>query len=553
MNKIKRYKYCIRMFVIFVVLSNFIVLVSCESVNDRRLIKRAEMTVQDDPTKALSLLDSVKYYPHLTKKYKNLARFVRMFAYYKLDKDIDDFFGAPKLAKYYVSVNDANKASWVYFFSGKIEQKKQNYKDATIYLSEAIEYGEIVNDSSLLLNVYCTKGELYSQQYDKQAAIHAYKKALTYNNLSGEGYWISYNIGNCYLYTKEYRKAMQAYGMAEKEAITWESSGEISQLLYNIGQSYHQISDHDNALKYFRKSLNHTLDKEELQYSCYIAMANEYLTANRDSVLYYLNKIKVSELTNFEIKQNYYLLKSRLEESKGNYRNALDLYKEGVAFADSLWMKNTDERIDNIMLHYEKRKLIGKNIRMAHKQTKLYIGLGILILLVAVIILFFKNLIRKKQLEYIEACSMVEALRHLNDEQERHQDKFRTLLMDKLEVSKKLALLSGQPLEKNKSFLEMYRKVIGEKDIELDWPELYFAMNFLYHDFQVKIADKFPELSEKEIQLCCLMRAGFKSDEIAFVIQLTIYSVQKRKTNIRKKLGLDDREDILEYLIKNIE
>lgn len=125
--------------------------------------------------------------------------------------------------------------------------------------------------------------------------------------------------------------------------------------------------------------------------------------------------------------------------------------------------------------------------------------------------------------------------------------------MDKLEVSKKLALLSGQPLEKNKSFLEMYRKVIGEKDIELDWAELYFAMNFLYHDFQVKITDKFPELSEKEIQLCCLLRAGFKSDEIAFVIQLTIYSVQKRKTNIRKKLGLDDREDILEYLIKNID
>ena len=98
----------------------------------------------------------------------------------------------------------------------------------------------------------------------------------------------------------------------------------------------------------------------------------------------------------------------------------------------------------------------------------------------------------------------------------------------------------------------MYRKVIGEKDIELDWSELYFTMNFLYNDFQVKLADKFTELNEKEIQLCCLLRAGFKSDEIAFVIRLTIYSVHKRKTSIRKKLKLDEREDILEFLLKNM-
>lgn len=161
-------------------------------------------------------------------------------------------------------------------------------------------------------------------------------------------------------------------------------------------------------------------------------------------------------------------------------------------------------------------------------------------------------MIRKKQIEYIQACSTVEALQNLCDEQDRCQDKFRTMLMEKLEVSKKLALLSGQPLDKNKSFLEMYRKVIGEKDIELDWSELYFTMNFLYNDFQVKLADKFTELNEKEIQLCCLLRAGFKSDEIAFVIRLTIYSVHKRKTSIRKKLKLDEREDILEFLLKNM-
>lgn len=542
-------RFCVK---IVVVISIFILGVSCIHINDRKLIKEAEVTVKSNPVHALRLIDSVKYFPHLSKKYKNLVRYVRIFAYYKLDRELDNFGNTPNLAKYYEISKDINKASWLYFFSGKIAQKKQNLKEATIYLSEAIEFGEIVKDSNLLLNVYCTKGELYLQQYDKQAAINAYQKALTYKSLKGEGCWITYFLGNCYLYTKDYKKAMIAYCKAEKEAIIWENSKEVAQLLFNIGQSYQQVSDQINALKYFRKSLSHTVKEDELRNRCYLAMAKEYLITNRDSVLYFLNQIDTNDLGNLDIMKDYFMMRSHLEEMNGKYQDALMLYKRGFVYADSVWIRNTDERIDNIMLHYEKRKLIGKNLRLAHKQNKLYIGICILILVVALIILFFKNLIRKKQIDYIQACSTVEALRHLCEEQEKCQDKFRALLMEKLEVSKKLALLSGQPLDKNKSFLEMYSKVIGEKDIELDWTELYFTMNFLYNNFQLKLADKFPELNEKEIQLCCLLRAGFKSDEIAFVIRLTIYSVHKRKTSIRKKLGLDEREDIYGYLLKNI-
>ena len=508
--------------------------------------------MENNPEYALCLLDSVKYFPHLNRKYKNLARYVRMFAYYKLDKEFDNFGNAFKLAKYYEVNKDINKASWLYFFSGKIAQKKQNFKDATIYLSEAIEFGQMVEDSNLLLNVYCTKGELYLQQYDKQAAINAYQQALSYKSLNCDGCWVSYYLGNCYLYTKDYKKAMLAYCKAEKEAIILGNSKEAAQLLFNIGQSYHQVSDRDNALKYFRKSLSHTVKTDELRYRCYLAMAKEYMMTNQDSVLYFLNKFNVADLENLEIMHCYYMTKSQLEELRGKHEIALALYKQGFVYADSLWMRNSDERIDNIMLHYEKRKLIGKNLRLIHKQNKLYISISVLVLIVALVILFFKNLIRKKQLDYIQACSTVETLKHLYDEQKVCQDKFRTLLIEKLEISKKLALLSGQPLDKNKSFLEMYSKVVGERAIELDWTELYFTINFLYNNFHLKVTQQFAVLNEKEIQLCCLLRAGFKSDEIAFVIRLTIYSVHKRKTCIRKKLGLDEREDILEYLLKNI-
>ena len=87
-------------------------------------------------------------------------------------------------------------------------------------------------------------------------------------------------------------------------------------------------------------------------------------------------------------------------------------------------------------------------------------------------------------------------------------------------------------------FLKMYNEILGDiGQTDLNWDELYFTINYLYNNFQQKLKDKFPSLNEKEIQLCCLIRGGFKTDEIAFVIRQSVYSIHKRKTAIRKKIG----------------
>ena len=55
-------------------------------------------------------------------------------------------------------------------------------------------------------------------------------------------------------------------------------------------------------------------------------------------------------------------------------------------------------------------------------------------------------------------------------------------------------------------------------------------------------------LSEKEIQLCCLLCAGFSTKEISVVTQQSVRTIYQRKTDIRHKLGMDEKEDIVAFI-----
>lgn len=74
----------------------------------------------------------------------------------------------------------------------------------------------------------------------------------------------------------------------------------------------------------------------------------------------------------------------------------------------------------------------------------------------------------------------------------------------------------------------------------------------LYDDFANKLQDRYGKiLLEKEIQLCCLLKANIDTSEIACIMGQSIYTVRTRKTNIRKKLNAPDAADIVIFLEKN--
>lgn len=121
----------------------------------------------------------------------------------------------------------------------------------------------------------------------------------------------------------------------------------------------------------------------------------------------------------------------------------------------------------------------------------------------------------------------------------------------RLETITKLALLNARESEKNKSFLEKYNELFyGEqRPCHLDWEALYPLIDLLYSGFVKKIRYCYASLlSEKEIQLCCLLRIGMETKEIACVMGQSVHTIRKWKTGIRKKSGMPDGADIPTFL-----
>lgn len=525
---------------------------ACTHFKETELVREVEELVKSDPQKALSILDSVKFFPYLSPKYKHRAKFISIYAKYKLKRDISFVQGLDKLARAFESEGDWYRASWTNFLNAKIKQQKSDFEETGIYLSKAREVAQNRNDSNLLINIYCTMAELYLTQQDKQSAITYYKQALNYHNIRGEKGLVAYLIGNCYLNLGDYSAAMKYYKKAECEFINENNSGETVRLLLNIGNSYNQISDRSKALVYIRKALKHTSD-DDLRNKCYLSLADTYLSLNEDSVLCYLHKVPVKLSDDFELKREYYRIAYQLEVSQNDFQHALQSYMLYSGYIDSLQLQFAEQRMDHVIARYEQRKLSRKNSRLIREKIILWIGVSFLFLMIVTGVLYVRNIMRKRQLEYAEACCLIETLQRLAKEQDACQDEVRKLLLEKLEVTKKLTLLSLQPIGKHKSFLEMYHKLIDGKAESLDWSEIYFTINFLYDHFQENLVRYFPEFTEKEIQLCCLLKAGFKSDEIAYIFHVSVYSIQKWKTAIRKKEGLDERADILDYILMTLE
>lgn len=123
----------------------------------------------------------------------------------------------------------------------------------------------------------------------------------------------------------------------------------------------------------------------------------------------------------------------------------------------------------------------------------------------------------------------------------------RSIMLKHLGIIK---MVAETPTEQNREMLRRISAIDGQTDGGLvDWQKVFEMIDSLYSGFYSRLHRQYGELlTLKEEQIIVLMMAGFSTKEISVITGQTTATVYVRKSSIRKKLGVPEKEDIVEFL-----
>lgn len=145
-----------------------------------------------------------------------------------------------------------------YIIEGNIEYRRGNFDSSLRCFNSAIKYAEESNDISLMARALGNIGNVYISSCEYEKALEYYFKSLTlltdtdrkadYANVLG-------NIGSVYIYRSEFAEGLKYLKKSLQIHEDLGSVYETARTVANIGILYFNIEDFAHALEYLEKSL----------------------------------------------------------------------------------------------------------------------------------------------------------------------------------------------------------------------------------------------------------------------------------------------------------
>jgi tetratricopeptide (TPR) repeat protein len=314
----------------------------------------------------------------------------------------------------------------------------------------------------------------------------------------------------------------------------------LSTLYRMLGTVYYNRNDFAKSTQLFKKTprtQNNRYD-DNLSY----LIARSYCSAMQfDSAGIYLE-----DITDFkEIAPDYYQLWKNVYINKGNYPKAVESLEKAIISIDSIYNNRIDESFEGLEKKYnfQKLQIQNKDLELKNVRSKLMILLSIILIAgIITVFILYRNKSRIKQLQ-----TEGELLRQKNKHAEKEIENAR-LIERQLELQKivitNLEQYRTNAIKKPEHIREGFSPV---KNTHF-YNELYTAIDIEFNNFSKRIREKYSELNETDILICCLILAGFNTGMMASIFNIKFDSMNVRRSRLRKKLNLDNSENFLNYL-----
>lgn len=468
-------------------------------------------------------------------------------------------------------------------------------------LPEAIHYYRERKDSSRMLDGYLLEASYYKWMKQEERMDEAIENGLDYAIARKDTFWLLLFYRGKAEVAYQRNDHSQVIELMEKilQYADKLSVRERSSVFYNLGLNMALIN-HPSSSDYFERSIDMALAAADTASACHYmrnyatALANnrEYVKSNDllrrvkrlmpavgnhvmlqitfaenflnlhqlDSARYYWNQAWGNEQNHggdkaegFSVRSALVQLKTVLDYTSGT---PLDIITFG-RFADSVRVEMRDQNsvIEQQLETKNNLQRLNYELIIKRQKTRMYSVL-VAVLLVGVL-LSLSFYIRNRRKRLAEAEERIDTLTRLledaqkaSDNQEENSDAFfKKLLLQQLGI---IRLVANTPTSQNQALLKLISG-ISNKEIPVEgllaWADLYPVIDRLYDGFYSRMVERFGQLlSDKEVQICCLLCAGFSTKEIGVVTQQTSATIYVRKTSIRKKINAGEKQDIVECI-----
>jgi ligand-binding sensor domain-containing protein len=108
---------------------------------------------------------------------------------------------------------------------------------------------------------------------------------------------------------------------------------------------------------------------------------------------------------------------------------------------------------------------------------------------------------------------------------------------------------AGNLIKKNK--LKPVLKALEDlPDHPLDDEDLRGTVNLFFDDFQKRLLENYPRLSVQDLRICSYIRMNIPNKELSLLLNITSGSLDTSRYRLRKKLCLDSKTNLNEFILK---
>lgn len=519
------------------------------------ILSRVESYIEERPDSALAVLEEINPLELSDKEEKAKHALLYSMALDKNYIDTTDLEVLQPAVDYYANNGSATDKLRIYYYQGRIYHNKGNDALAMASYINALENGCGSNDKLTKARLYVAQGNIYASLLrwndSNEANLRAAECFYEMNRIDS---YVNCLVKVCNGHIQNDNYVEVENVLNKCNAYRKDVSSRILGKLYSVQLVLLiQIGDNENILATIEEYLNNVPDDNR----DYLSIANAYVAINESGkALDVIIDRDYSSNKNQEMRRLAIL--TGIYEQQCNYKLALETHLKYNELHDSVVHSIFEQDTQFVE---ERHSLELQTLEERENRNRIIVLSVVFLSVLLIILIYIVGRLKYRTIQQVQAEQEAERYRLLYQQMEYEKDNLAELLSQNDNMDSNVRNIVVERIELLNKFFTVYitnnseigrkvdkelNEILANKDTFMASTRLAFAGS---HPNFIKYLEEH-NLTEREIEYCCLYALGLKGKDVGAYIKMRSHF--NISSDIRKKFGLGETDTNLGIYIRKL-